>query len=139
MMIHNKPLWPHCRKYGWRSWCLREEFLDNFCSLFPIQLMKTTRASLAVVENLLQDSKYVNLLTTLKDFLAKKLHLCFRLKELKVVLLIRDPRAVMYSRSGLQWCKESLNCRDEKLLCKDLKSDFEKYNELKEDYPDRLR
>ena len=63
-MIHNKHLWPYCRKYGWRTWCLREEFLDNLCSLFPIQIMKTARASLSVVSELLQDSRYYSIKCT---------------------------------------------------------------------------
>lgn len=57
LLIHNKHLWPHCRKFGWRSWCARDEFLDAMCSLFPIQVMKTARVNLKVISDLLLDSK----------------------------------------------------------------------------------
>ena len=117
MMIHNKHLWPFCRKYGWRPWCLREEFLDNLCSLFPIQLMKVTRASLSVVSDLLQDS---------------------RLKDLKLLFLLRDPRAVMHSRSGYEWCQESKDCREPSILCQHLEQDFETMSQLQADFPNRI-
>lgn len=64
---------------------------------------------------------------------------CFhRLKELKIVILVRDPRAVMHSRSGAQWCQESRFCREESFLCEDLERDYEKLSELKTDFPSRV-
>ena len=60
------------------------------CSLFPLQIMKTTRANLAVVSDLFTDSKF---------------------KDLKIVLIVRDPRAVMNARSQVKWCQESTYCK----------------------------
>ena len=117
MMIHNKHLWPYCRKYGWRTWCLREEFLDNLCSIFPVQLMKTTRVGLNVISELVQD---------------------LRLKNLKILLLVRDPRAVIYSRSGYQWCRDSRFCREPSVLCEDLENDFKTMKKMQLDFPDRI-
>jgi hypothetical protein len=57
MLNHNHPLWDHCRRLGWRVKCLRPEFLNNFCSLFPIQVMKILRLGPNVTEFLMQDAK----------------------------------------------------------------------------------
>ena len=34
LLVHNKYIWPHCRKLGWRSWCAREGAYRSIPSLF---------------------------------------------------------------------------------------------------------
>ncbi len=75
--------------------------------------MKTARVSVQAVSDLLQDA---------------------RLKDLKLVLMVRDPRAVMYSRSHLKWCQESNFCRDETFLCSDMSEDFDSISLLQKDH-----
>ena len=64
--------------------------------------------------------------------------LIFRLKNLKIILIVRDPRAVIHSRSGCQWCQESRYCREPSFLCDDLQKDYNSMNNLQSDFPERI-
>lgn len=57
-------------------------FLSFACSVFPIQVIKTVRLSLRASEPLLNDPDL----------------------DLKIILLVRDPRSVFSSRSNTDWC-----------------------------------
>ena len=57
--------------------CSNPQFLDNFCSRFPIQFTKTVRFPLNLTESLLDE-----------------------IPDLKIVYLVRDPRANLQSRKG---------------------------------------
>ena len=43
-------------------------------------------------------------------YYAWHLHI-YRFKDLKIVLIVRDPRAVMNARSQVKWCQESTYCK----------------------------
>ena len=85
------------------SACFMPEFYRTVCPLFPIRLIKTVRLRVPFVEGLLQDPEISS--------------------NLKIVVLSRDPRGVMTSRSAMYWC-ENPHCSDPEFACKDLDEDL---------------
>ena len=49
---------------------------------------------------------------------------------IKLVYLVRDPRAVMNSRKNYEWCMTSENCMNPRNLCKDMVDDFKEAKRL---------
>ncbi|XP_033222948.1 carbohydrate sulfotransferase 4-like isoform X2 [Belonocnema kinseyi] len=112
---HNSPLWKQCQMH--KSICWDPRFLNSFCRLFPFQSMKVVRLRLRLVEKLLaQESLGV-----------------------KVVLLVRDPRGSLQSRSHRDWCPTEPDCSDPALLCADLVSDFKAAKKFSKKYPQNFR
>lgn len=62
---------------------------------------------------------------------------CFSL-NVRIVLLVRDPRGTMQSRESRLWCKTP-DCKDPSNLCADLVSDYYAAKELKERFPGRVK
>jgi hypothetical protein len=95
--------------------CHRPEYLTALCPLYPIKLIKTVRLRVAKVEKLLRDAAM----------------------NLKVVVLVRDPRGVYNSRAGKQvstWCKFD-KCTDPEVGCRDLLADILAAEDLAARYP----
>ncbi|KAH8274042.1 hypothetical protein KR044_008617 [Drosophila immigrans] len=113
---HNQRLWDVCREYP--RFCWRPAFLTPFCRLFPIQSMKTVRLRLAQAEQLLQDQS---------------------LSNVRIVLLVRDPRGTMQSRRHRVWCAGNEDCEDPALVCQDLVDDYKTAETLLKSYPGRFR
>ncbi|XP_034473602.1 carbohydrate sulfotransferase 4 [Drosophila innubila] len=113
---HNQRLWDVCREYP--RFCWRPAFLTPFCRLFPIQSMKTVRLRLAQAEQLLQDQS---------------------LSNVRIVLLVRDPRGTMQSRRHRVWCGGNEDCEDPSLVCQDLVDDYKTAETLLKLYPSRFR
>ncbi|XP_034098962.2 carbohydrate sulfotransferase 4 [Drosophila nasuta] len=113
---HNQRLWDVCREYP--RFCWRPAFLTPFCRLFPIQSMKTVRLRLAQAEQLLQDQS---------------------LSNMRIVLLVRDPRGTMQSRRHRVWCAGNEDCEDPALVCQDLVDDYKTAETLLKSYPGRFR
>ncbi|XP_063831821.1 carbohydrate sulfotransferase 3-like [Ostrinia nubilalis] len=111
---HNTRLWDHC-KYK-KELCFDANFTSKFCKLFPFQSMKVVRLRLRLVQELLDDKQL----------------------NLKVVLLIRDPRGVMQSRKHRDFCKPAPDCWRPELLCADMISDYVAAGRLLQQYPNRL-
>ncbi|KAI5642488.1 sulfotransferase domain-containing protein [Phthorimaea operculella] len=111
---HNTRLWDHC-KYR-KELCFDAEFTARFCKLFPFQSMKVVRVRLRLAEELLRDHKL----------------------NIRVVLLIRDPRGVMQSRQNETFCKQGPDCRKPELLCADMVSDNVTAARLLQSYPEKL-
>ncbi|KAM3966569.1 carbohydrate sulfotransferase 4 [Aphomia sociella] len=111
---HNTRLWDHC-KYK-KEFCYDSEFTAKFCKLFPFQSMKIVRVRLRLVEEILED----------KDL------------NVKVILLIRDPRGVMQSRQHRDFCQPAPDCWRPELLCADMISDYVAAGRLLPKYSDRL-
>ncbi|XP_060607774.1 carbohydrate sulfotransferase 3-like isoform X2 [Ruditapes philippinarum] len=91
--------------------------LEEICKDSPVRIVKTIRMAVNDVKHLLKE-----------------------LPTLKIVHLVRDPRATLYSqyhfgmckqqRGGWQWCANN--------LCKRLENDVLKLESLKIKYPDRI-
>ncbi|XP_037039809.1 carbohydrate sulfotransferase 5-like [Bradysia coprophila] len=92
-------------------------FLNAFCGIFPIQTMTEVRLRPAFVEPLLTDSEL----------------------NVKIVLLIRDPRGIIASRKRDEWCAHSQECLDYKKLCQDLVFDAKAAQYLSTKYPERFK
>ncbi|XP_043227696.1 carbohydrate sulfotransferase 5-like isoform X2 [Amphibalanus amphitrite] len=110
VFLHNSRLWRYCRGGQWPA-CWRAQFLAAFCRLFPFQTAKTVRLPLAGAGALLT-----------------------RLPDLRVLLLVRDPRGTMQSRRHRTWCPGNADCDDPARLCADLERDFETASRLGQTY-----
>lgn len=115
LFTHNTRLWRSCQLYPQICW--DPNFLNPFCRLFPFQSMKVVRLRAALSEPLLIDPSL----------------------NVKIVLLIRDPRAIIQSRKHRDWCPENPDCADPSILCKDMLSDFKAAEILTNKYPLRFK
>lgn len=79
LFTHNTRLWKHCRVFT--NYCFTSKFLEPFCKLFPLQSMKSVRLRAALAPILLDDPSL----------------------NVKVILLVRDPRGTMQSRRHRDW------------------------------------
>ena len=57
----------------------------------------------------------------------------------RVLLLVRDPRATLESRRHREWCPGHPDCQDPARLCQDLESDYEAYLTLSRQFPGRYK
>lgn len=116
-LIHkNQRLWLSCRIRGGK-YCYSEEFLRAFCLRFPIKTMNVIRLRLRDMADWLADSKN---------------------SDVRIVLLVRDPRALMQSRRNKRWCKKQPDCEDVTRVCQFMMDDYVAYTELSIAYPGRL-
>ena len=95
--------------------CKEPAFLEEACSRFPFVLTKVVRLRLSVTRMILDDPS---------------------LKNLKIVYLVRDPRAILSSRLRAVLGDES--CRDPGEVCKNFENDLDAFDSLSKSYPDRL-
>jgi hypothetical protein len=65
------------------SACFMPEFYRATCPLYPIRLIKTVRLRVPFIEDLIRDPEIGS--------------------NMKIVMLTRDPRGVMTSRSAMNW------------------------------------
>lgn len=116
---HNFRLWSSCQKIlPLNSMCFLPEFLSFSCKLHPIKLIKTVRMRMKHVEQLLADS-FLNL---------------------RVILLVRDPRAVFNSRGSAlvsNWCTEA-DCASPVNECRDLLEDVKMGQDLNSRFPGKI-
>lgn len=59
--------------------------------------------------------------------------------NVRVALLVRDPRGTMQSRKHRTWCPGNQDCSDPKRLCADLVSDYYAAKKLSKQFPERFR
>ena len=111
-------LWSSCEDFQPReSVCFSRDYLSSACPLFPLRLMKTVRLRVREAAPLLE-----------------------RLQHLKVVVLVRDPRAVFNSRweaSVSAWCSDA-ECSDPALTCHHLEDDISQAASLRSQYPGQV-
>ncbi|CAL4137336.1 unnamed protein product, partial [Meganyctiphanes norvegica] len=107
MFMRNTRLWSMCSAMP-RSKCYEAENLGRLCSLFPVHVMKLVRARLSLLTPLLTDPR------------------------VKIIWLVRDPRAIMSSRkSSVSWC-ETQACIDPAYMCSDMMEDYRTFINLNE-------
>jgi hypothetical protein len=112
---HNFRLWNLCvHLLKGNTACFLPELYYKVCPIFPIRVIKTVRLRVRETEKLLLDSELG--------------------KTLKIVVLVRDPRGVMNSRSAMPWC-QSKSCYDPLTVCEDLQADVLAAHEFKKKYP----
>ena len=59
--------------------------------------------------------------------------------NVKVLLLVRDPRGTLQSRKHREWCPKHPDCDDPKMLCQDLVDDYKAAWSMLRDFPARFR
>lgn len=111
----NPLLWNICQ--GARNMCMDQDFIGEMCKLFPFLSLKTVRMPLVTARTLLSNSY---------------------LKNLRLLLLVRDPRAIMHSRKQESWCNEGKDCSDPTVLCQDMTEDWIQAKLLRNVYPNRF-
>ena len=111
-----KTLCPGCNDGLVSRECSILSFYNSTCPKFPIRLIKTVRFRMEDSEKLLLDPDIG--------------------KSLKIILLVRDPRAVMKSRSAQakSWCNFA-ECSDPDILCNNLQNDVSAAFRLATRYP----
>lgn len=121
LFSHNERLWKYCMQDGYRrmrkSYCWKPEFLNRFCSLFPFQSIKTVRLRLNLTRQLVENPGL----------------------NVRVLLLIRDPRGTMQSRKHRDWCPGNPDCEDPARLCRDLVADHRALMGLQDHFPGRYK
>ena len=116
MLSHNAHLWQACVLGPNRNACGSSEFLERACRQFPTLTMKLVRLRLNMTRAMLEADS-----------------------SLRVLYLVRDPRATMSSRfSSVDWCSQSVDCIDPGRLCGDLQNDLDAFETLVALYPDRV-
>ncbi len=113
-MQRNKRIWNEC-VYN-QTLCYDPEFVAPLCSSFPINLIKTVRLRVKEVLALLKNDSLLS-------------------KELKIIHLVRDPRGIMSSRAGLNWCKTNPACNNVSRLCSEMDEDVPLIKELVTRWP----
>ena len=111
-----KTICPGCNDGLVSRECSIVSFYNSTCPKFPIRLIKTVRFRMEDSEKLLLDPDIG--------------------KSLKIILLVRDPRGVMKSRSSQakSWCNFA-ECRDPDILCRNMKNDVSAAFRLRARYP----
>jgi len=113
IFLRNTHLWKMCSAMPRRK-CYSPDILGKMCAVFPIHLTKLVRIRLSLLEDQIRNP------------------------NVKIVWLVRDPRAVMNSRvANVNWCKTP-SCRQTSHMCSDLQSDLVSYLAFKEKFPDRI-
>lgn len=115
LFSHNVRLWRNCQLYS--QFCFDPNFLNSFCRLFPFQSMKIVRLRAVLAEPLLTDTEL----------------------NVRIVLLIRDPRATIQSRKHRDWCPGQPDCDSPAILCNDMVSDFKAAETLIKKYPNKFK
>ncbi|XP_063704748.1 carbohydrate sulfotransferase 5 [Culicoides brevitarsis] len=114
LFTHNTRLWKHCRLFT--NYCFIPKFLEPFCKLFPLQSMKVVRLRAALAQVLLDDPTL----------------------NVRIILLIRDPRGTMQSRRHRDWCPGQPDCDHVPTVCADMVADYHAARNLTRLYPDRF-
>ena len=109
-----------CKKSKYKdNLCYHPAYLEAMCKMFPITLLKFVRLPVSLVGEILSEPLY---------------------KDLQVIYLPRDPRAVMSSRWNprkTKWCRTA-DCSLVEVVCNDMDSDLEAALYLKRSYPKQI-
>lgn len=115
LFTHNSRLWEMCLQYP--EVCFLPDFLNRFCRLFPFQSMKIVRVRLKLFQELLSDPRL----------------------NLRVLLLVRDPRGILQSRKHRVWCPGNPDCTEPSRLCADMVSDYSAAIKFSKKYKGRFK
>ncbi|GAB0096020.1 uncharacterized protein DMENIID0001_114690 [Sergentomyia squamirostris] len=111
----NTRLWSVCQEN--QKLCQQPDFLTIFCRLFPLQGMKIVRLRLPLAGKLLDDPEL----------------------NVRIALLVRDPRGTVQSRKHEEWCIGHNDCDHPSILCQDLVTEYYEAQLLRKKYPNRFR
>ena len=60
-------------------------------------------------------------------------------RNVKIILLPRDPRDVYNSRRKLLWCQQNKDCSDIESFCNVMNSNYKSFKSMVKAFPDQLR
>jgi len=110
LFSHNRRLWRRCtrRRRSSTNVCMRRNVLAQICLQSPIQVAKTVRLPLRLAASLMEEPAFA---------------------DMRVILLVRDPRASMESRRHRTWCRanastDNADCSNPARLCADMLDDY---------------
>ncbi|KAF9408164.1 hypothetical protein HW555_012058 [Spodoptera exigua] len=83
LFSHSTRLWDYCKNEKSNDLCFNADFISRMCKLFPFQSMKLVRLRLSLVDEILNDNEL----------------------NVRVILLMRDPRGLMQSRRHRRFCE----------------------------------
>ncbi|XP_064120846.1 carbohydrate sulfotransferase 5-like [Macrobrachium nipponense] len=112
-MMYNAYLSKNCKK---TSLCAKTAFINEVCKRANIHTIKLLRLSLKWAWPLLQDDDL----------------------DLRIIYLARDPRAVLESRSKVNWCHDK-TCKDPKTVCKLLDDDLQEAKKMMQQFPEKFK
>lgn len=114
---HNHRLWKACNTT--KGLCYTPSFLEPFCKQFPIITSKVVRSNLEVVQDILKDENL----------------------NVRILMLVRDPRPTLHSRWSSSFCPEKLYpvCGSPAMLCDQLLRDFRTSEILAAKFPGRFK
>ena len=69
----------------------------------------------------------------------KTKYIFFLDRNVKIILLSRDPRGVYNSRRKLLWCQQNKDCSDIESFCNFMDSDYKSFKSMVKEFPDQLR
>ncbi|XP_037505104.2 carbohydrate sulfotransferase 5-like [Rhipicephalus sanguineus] len=91
--------------------CFSPGYLSGLCSRAQAQVFKFTRLRVTQVQSWIQKNPEMA-------------------SSVRVVHLVRDPRAMYASRRRLDWCKNDAHCGSAAALCGEMRSDLDAFGEL---------
>ncbi|XP_042873361.1 carbohydrate sulfotransferase 6-like [Penaeus japonicus] len=97
------------------SLCRNTSYVSGVCRSADMNVIKVLRLSLKFARPLLRDDDL----------------------DVQVIYLVRDPRAVLSSRSTKPWCQ--MSCRDPETICSLLEEDLKQASLLSKEYPTRFK
>ena len=108
------------RDYNTLDKCTNLEYLNQVCKAVPIQIIKLDRMGLNAAREFIR-----------RDNLLQN--------NVKIIYLVRDPRAVINSRKTRSWCISEPLCIDPGNLCNDIFEDHHVAKGLYKTMPERFR
>ncbi|XP_042873360.1 carbohydrate sulfotransferase 2-like [Penaeus japonicus] len=114
----NEFLFDNCRReknIRSASLCRNTSYVSGVCRSADMNVIKVLRLSLKFARPLLRDDDL----------------------DVQVIYLVRDPRAVLSSRSTKPWCQ--MSCRDPETICSLLEEDLKQASLLSKEYPTRFK
>lgn len=108
---HNSILLDSCRTNT--TYCSNPAYVSTVCQFMPYHIIKEVRLLVKHSETFLTDPKL----------------------NVKIILLIRDPRGIINSRERESWCKGHPDCENVSNLCKVMEIDFVAAKRLTQKYP----
>ncbi len=93
------------------------KLVQAYCSLYPYQVIKSVRLKLRAMERILSDASMNS----------------------QILLLVRDPRATLHSRSQLSWCTRSEQCYTTEVGCQNMLEDYVSLKSLNDQFPGRVK
>lgn len=116
--LHNLRLRSVCEglaEDGSNKLCYDPEYVQSICSLHPINLVKTVRMRTRQIAPILDEADL----------------------NVKIIVLMRDPRAVRSSRNKIGWCNFEA-CNSAEVLCQHYEMDLEDALTLSRSHPENV-